>query len=142
LPLFTRLRVLRGLPVTTIAVPWLAVIEPLFVSVVLDPRGPLIKKASCPKLVTVPELVTVAWLLETVKAATLDPVDSVAPLATVPVAPVRFWGVAQTPGEAITPSPAVQSACASQAASPEKWQTVTVRMQIRWTTRSLDGGMA
>src|SRR5262244_1593368 len=45
---------------------WLAVMEPLLVSVVLDPRGPLINKASGPKLVTVPELVTVALLLETV----------------------------------------------------------------------------
>src|SRR5438046_1898404 len=109
-----RLRLLLGFPLTTIAVPWLAVIDPLFVSVVLDPEGPLIKKASGPKLVTVPALVIVELMAETVYAAPAGPVESVAPLAIVPVTPVRFWGVAQTPGELITPSPAAQSARAAE----------------------------
>jgi hypothetical protein len=64
--LFMRLRLLLEFPLTIIAVPWLAVIEPLFVSVVLDPAGPLIRKASGPRVDTVPALVTVALLLDTV----------------------------------------------------------------------------
>jgi len=65
-PLFMRFRLLFGFPLTIIAVPWADVIEPLFVSVVLDPAGPLIRKASGPRVVTVPELVTAALLLDAV----------------------------------------------------------------------------
>ena len=116
-------------------------IEPVFVSLVLDARGPFIKKASGPKLVTVPALVIVELMAETVYAAPAGPVESVAPLAIVPVTPVRFRGVAQTPGELITPSPAAQSARAAEAARTENNQTVAARVRVGPTMRSLDSGI-